>query len=297
MKCLQYSYNNAKIAQFLSTEVLKLKINQIITTLFIGLVLCVSNIYAEDVVAKLNKDWKNIHRTDCKLGAPDYYCSGIIAHVFDDDSFLYSSNHQPYPWSSNGKGFISFSYLRQDILVNDPLYTAPGIIDAGYILTPIANLTHSPQYTLLCEYPIDGATDERAEEGCAPTCKSVVINTSDEYVKNVVHEPKTMCSASPDQAGFKMMLDTINKLKANPPPYLLIAWNELVIQEWSNKDNKNFPIEAFFYEIKNNTFDPKAKAAAVSAAKLYHDATGIDVPVVAVDVKKLSLGDDAPFSN
>jgi hypothetical protein len=102
-----------------------------------------------------------------------------------------------------------------------------------------------------------------------------------------------MCSASPDQAGFTMMLDTIKKLKAEGEHPFYVNWNELVIQEWSNKTGKDedVPIEAFFYS------DITGKEKADAAAKSYHDLTGIDVPVVAVDVKKLVSGDDAPFSN
>lgn len=104
------------------------------------------------------------------------------------------------------------------------------------------------------------------------------------------------CSASSDQPGFTMMLDTIKKIKAAKYSYPL-DWNELVIQEWSNKKSEEVPIEAFFYEIIDGIPDQNGKNKANSAAQAYYQATGIYVPVVAVDVKKLVLGDDAPFSN
>jgi len=261
-----------------------------------GLFLCVCNTYADDVATKLNQDWKNINRTDCKSGDPDYYCSGVIAHVFDDDPSLHANPWMPNDADKN-KGSISFSYLRQDIPVDSPLYVSDTTVGAGYIFAPIANLTSSQLFTLLCDYPINGSTDQRPAPGCGPTCESVGVKTSDEYLANVNIEPKTMCSASPDLAGFTMMLDTFKKLKAEqPPPIFMINWNELVIQQWSNKEDKDVPIEAFFYEI--NAPDVKdGKDKADDAAQKYHQATGIDVPVVAVDVKKLKSGDDAPFSN
>lgn len=282
-----------------------MKIIQRVTTLFMGLFLCVCNTYAGDAATKLNQDWKNINRAGCKSSDPDYYCSGVIAHVLDNES---STNH---PWMPNhagvAKGSISFSYLRQDIPVDNPLYVSDTTVGAGYIFAPTASLTRSQQFTLFCEYPINGATDLRVKgtKGCGPqqnnnltdisTCKDIGVSTSDDYVKNINIEPKRMCSASPDQTGFAMMLDTIKKLKAEGPHYFFVNWNELVIQEWSNKKSKDIPIEAFFYEIINNT--PKGKIAADSAAQSYHRVTGIDVPVVAVDVHKLASGDDAPFSN
>lgn len=283
---------------------LKLKIIQIVTTLFIGLFLCACNTYAGDAATQLNQDWKNINRTGCKSGDPDYYCSGVIVHVFDNESFLHTSNS--YPWMPNdkgiGRGSISFSYLRQDIPVEFPLF--PADIAAGYIFAPIARLSNSKQYTLFCDYPQNGATDWRPDnKGCGPyhsnstdlsTCKSAGINTSDDYVKNVEQYHQECCSASPDQNGFTMVLDTIKKLTAAK---YYPSWNELVIQEWSNKESKDVPIEAFFYEIVNNTPDIKGKAAADSAAQLYQQVTGIEVPVIAVDVEKLTAGSDAPFSN
>jgi len=282
-----------------------LKATQIVTTLFMGLFLCVCNTYAGDAAAILNQYWKNINQTGCKSDDPDYYCSGVIAHVFDDESFLHSSNS--YPWMPNAagitKGSISFSYLRQDISVGEPLYLSE-VSNAGYIFAPIAGLTSSQQYTLFCDYPVNGFTDDRTNKGCGKkrfnnnstdlsTCKKARVYTSDMYVRKSQY-PKLMCSASPDQTGFKMMLDTIKKLTVQRTRAKMF-WNELVIQEWSNKESNDVPIEAFFYEIVNNT--PKGKDAADSAAQLYHQVTGIDVPVVAVDINKLASGDDAPFSN
>lgn len=299
---LQQQYIIAKIAHYLS-EVYKLKAIQIVTTLFIGLFLCVCNVYAGDAAAILNQYWKNVNHTGCASSDPDYYCSGVIAHVFDDESFLHSSS--TYPWMPNQagitKGSVSFSYLRQDIPVNEPLYMSD-VSKAGYIFAPIASLASSQQYTLFCDYPLNAFTDKRIDKGCGhkiiftnttdlSTCKKALVFTSDQYVRRA-HNPKTMCSASPDQAGFKMMLDTIKKLTIKIPK---MYWNELVIEEWHTRDSKDVPIEAFFYEVINNV--PQGKNAADSAAQSYHEVTGIDVPVVAVDINKLALGDDAPFSN
>jgi len=50
---------------------------------------------------------------------------------------------------------------------------------------------------------------------------------------------QNFCSAAPDQAGFSMMLSTIKLLGAIHN----IDWNELIIQEWSDKENKDVPIE------------------------------------------------------
>ena len=77
------------------------------------------------MVAKLNHDWKNINRTDCKLGDPDYYCSGVIAHVFDDDSFSHTSNDYS-PWMPNDAGRTSIVYsihpcIQQDVFIIRPL--------------------------------------------------------------------------------------------------------------------------------------------------------------------------------
>lgn len=41
----------------------------------------------------------------------------------------------------------------------------------------------------------------------------------------------------------------------------------------------------------------QGKDAADYAVQLYHNETGINVPVVAVDINKLAARDDAPFSN
>lgn len=289
-----------------------MKIFQVITIVFMGLFLFVSNTYAVDAATKLNQDWKNINRTGCKPDDPDYYCSGIIAHVFDNDSLLHISNSYPWMPSDKGitKGSVSFSYLRQDISPGSfyPLYD--GDIAAGYIFEPNARLTGSKQYELLCDYPQNGDTDWRpASKGCGPyhkisthsptndlsTCNSVGVYTSDDYVRNVVLYREQCCSAASDQTGFTMMLETIKKIKA--AKYFSLDWNELVIQEWSNKENKDVPIEAFFYEVINNIPDASGKAKADSAAQSYHEVTGMDVPVVAVDVDKLISGNDAPFSN
>jgi len=61
---------------------------------------------------------------------------------------------------------------------------------------------------------MNGATDDRIDKGCGhrrfnnnstdlSTCEKARVTTSDEYVIKA-QEPKTMCSASPDQAGFNI---------------------------------------------------------------------------------------------
>src|SRR5438270_9734598 len=124
-----------------------MKILKRLIILFAGSFAWSSNIYAEDMAAKLNHDWNNINRLNCKLDAPDYYCSGIIAHIFDKDSFqklskTFSSSFNNVPWMPNQagieKGSVSFSYLRQDIPVYHPLF--PSTVPAGYIFEPIARL-------------------------------------------------------------------------------------------------------------------------------------------------------------
>lgn len=294
-----------------------MKVLKIIITLLAGQFFWVTTLYAEDMAAKLNHDWSNSNRAECKLDAPDYYCSGIIIHIFDNDSlrtlsrpFLKTSGNEPWMPNQAGikKGSVSFSYLRQDISVDYPLYVADVL--AGYIFEPIARLPANEiakEYTLLCDYPEDAMSDTRPDKGCGfpsnssyfsnltdlSTCKSKGINTPEDYSKSITGI-QNICSAAPDQPGFKMMLDTIKILRSIGYP---LVWNELIIQEWSDKENKNVPLEAFFYEILDNVPDEKGKAAADQAAKLYHDATGIDVPVVGLDRKKLVFGEDGPFTN
>jgi hypothetical protein len=275
----------------------------------------------QTTVQLLNQDWNNTTRQTCQIGDPDYYCSGVIIHVFDmlslmnlvqNSPSLSMSSYKPWMPSQRGiqKGSVSFSYLRRDIAIKNSLY--PGDILAGYIFIPISRLkkNHALLYNPYCEYPMNAGTNSIDNKGCGSldsfqkknqhritetdlgTCKALDIDTPEKYVHQKPPYPGApICSVSPDQTGFNLMIDTIKYLKENPN--VTLPNNEVVIKEWSDFSDNVVPIEAFFYITQD--LEHKGEIAANNAAALYKDATGDTVPVVKIDIQKLDQGAADPF--
>lgn len=138
-----------------------------------------------DVAQKLTKLY-NDTRQDCGgPSKPAFLCSGVLFRATwpSTDYMFYSVSPK-----SQKSGGISVSYLRKDAKFRRLAYG----LKSGFILNPIfGNPKENKDYDVLCSFPIDAATDARAQAGCTDSsftpnyveksCQDLGITTADQW--------------------------------------------------------------------------------------------------------------------
>ncbi|MFF7109239.1 hypothetical protein [Pseudomonas sichuanensis] len=243
------------------------------------------------IAARLNLRY-NARENTCPGNLPAYYCNGIIIRSVDNGNF---NPWDPSP-SAIALGAVSFSYFRVDSHVNN-FYR-----NAGFIFLPQSEAAlQGKGMDYLCIYAYDAGTivGTRPAKGCGlkprsstnadlSTCASKNATTVSSWYAFTQTIPNRdyQCSLSTANAA---QFAVSYQVRANRPPNMEALWNEMMVNLWPQNHGAKLPIEAFFYKVGNSASLNDAKTFQTK----FKSNTGIWVPVVALDLNKLS---GSPFS-
>ncbi len=141
-----------------------------------------------DVVARLNQLYSDT-RQDCGgPSKPAFLCSGVLFRATwpSTDYMFYSISPK-----SQKSGGVSASYLRKDAKYRKLAYG----LKSGFIFDTIfGNPKDHQDYAVLCSFPIDAATDDRAQQGCTDSrrtpnsveksCQDINVSTAEQWAAN-----------------------------------------------------------------------------------------------------------------
>ncbi|MFJ4193733.1 hypothetical protein [Pseudomonas sp. NPDC089534] len=222
--------------------------------------------------------------------APSFLCSGIVIRgtTYGDTYNVWD----PSPGSVKN-GFVAFSYMRTDARF-PALYRRA---NNGYIVHPVSELPAGQiKFQYNCFFPIDGATEWRADNGCGQHslhgaisryCSLQGVTTADQfmahYMANTQAREQKQCSfdvrdSSPYQTAalFREAVAAMPRIPKNG----LNDENELVVGVWAKQPAAKMPIEAFFYTNASGLVQAKKNQASY-----YTQAAGKIVPII-----KLTIG-------
>lgn len=235
-------------------------------------------------------------------GKPAYACSGVLLRVTKPSDKYYTWNNSPNAMAKRG---VSFSYLRADA----PIRALAESARSGYTLAPLdQRATGTMAYNPLCAFPTDGDTWERGKGGCGDNqrtpqvkenlCDAVGINTAEQWIAhyNASPDPEVIdrWAGNPDYRyaaqcafdirdrlgatgakNFHETLRVMQLMKDRP-----FAWNEVMIQTWSESRFKELPIQSFFY-IAGNT---AGREDAQRVQRDWQREAGRFVPVISISL-------------
>lgn len=243
-----------------------------------------------DPAAELT-DWYNSRVFDCGAhDKPAYECSGIMLRVTDSMGSF-------YPWDPSDKsvasGGVSFSWLRNNSRFLKLAWGGTnGLVFYPSRLTPPGKKN---DIAVLCAFPMDAATDHRADKGCGAyssypksgMCQKQGIWDSREWIK-MSYNPATNKHLGP--CGFGMQDPGTKHLSAhffwaslwargwmNYSDTMRISQNELRLSTWSRGIGNTLPIHSFFYLKGSNGL-----TAARRDQQRYYDAYRQIIPIVQI---------------
>ncbi|MHA6161133.1 halovibrin HvnA [Pseudomonas sichuanensis] len=232
-----------------------------------------------EVAAALNARYLSTV-SNCGSGsAPAFLCSGVILR-----STVYSDAYDSWDPSpgSHRQGSVSFSYLRRDNNFDRFWSAKNGLVFYPIFETPAGKL----KLPILCFFPIDGGSDNRAEHRCgaypgipeSDKCDRLGIYTAEQYVAK--YPPTTgwgrTCGWDVRDELNQYAVQNFNegmRSKRLDTGYFTV-WNELVVQAWSDDADAQVPIQAFFY------MDSVSLTLAKKDKEKYRTKTGIIVPLI-----------------
>lgn len=238
-------------------------------------------------------------------GRAAFYCDGVLVRVTEWGPGYYVWNPSP---ASVRLGAVSFSYVRRDLGITELAWDKP--FSAGIIFkdvdTAITDGDESIQ--LLCSFPSDAASVNRANNGCGAhvtypeasiycSAKTPPIDTLEKWETfyNEVSgggqfgsRNKHQCSFHSGQAAFALSLAVRQHFTPQSDKQF---HNEILLRAWSPRnDPSHLPIQAFFYHERN------ARAVGLEGAQQmqvdYKKCTGRFMPIVKVTLTNL----DTPFT-
>lgn len=253
--------------------------------------------YAEpgpDIAKKLTQLY-NDTRQDCGgPSKPAFLCSGVLLRAtwpsMDYDFFSVSPKSQK-------SGGISVSYLRKDAKFQKLAFG----LSSGFFLYPIfGNPKENKDYQVLCSFPIDAATDFRAQAGCTDSnltatvekyCHELGIQTADQWVADY----RMKGNNNSMQCAFDVR-DERNR-EAAPAFYQSIlamgkmgafqTQNELRVAKWEESPPTSPPVMAVFY----------ASDIGIDGARLnqiqWYQATKQYLPVIQMQLPQTPANDAA----
>ena len=206
--------------------------------------------------AALNTRYQDTRQNCGSASTPAFLCSGVIVRVT-----TYSPDYDSWDPSDTAiaKKGVSFSYLRKD----SKFSRMPWGGENGFLLYPIFSAPPDKMDPdVLCNYPIDGHTDDRDEK-----CGSFAINpTSRPCELQGITTAAQWLSLYQQQAGsnrhlcaFNVRDDTnhlagpafyaslVAKSQGAPTDQRFTQHNELVLGVWAKGLARTLPIQAFFY--------------------------------------------------
>ena len=231
---------------------------------------------------------------------PSLQCSGILLRGTSLNTGTTYNAWDPSPTAIRVGG-ISFSYLRSDF----KMYRLAYDYVKGFIFYPA--LSTPPDKTIietLCFFPIDGASDNRANRGCgiyndqspiSVPCNEQNIHTAEQWFKHYNDYPKgkyrcsfdiSNTSPTPSAPAFE------EGLKAGQlvfkEHYNKVAPSDVKMVTWVNTPAQQLPIEAFFYT------DNTGITSIQKDQKIFFDQTGTVLPIIKITLPA-TLGQDATF--
>lgn len=238
-----------------------------------------------DIAEVLTAQYNDM-RKDCgNSSQPAFMCSGVMLRVTSADV--------DKPWipssASVTSGGVSFSYLRDDAKFSRLAYGRKN----GLIFYPTANRPGGKlDVPVLCAFPIDAATNNRADKGCGVSsnqtinsdlCRTQGIFTAEQWK---THYQQGNNSHS-NQCGFDERnysgYNVADAFYQNIRAMSLISaesineQNELRLATWSSSTSiaSQLPLQAFFY-ISDGL------AVAQKDQQNFYNDTKIIVPIVKV---------------
>jgi len=244
----------------------------------------------EDMANALNIRLGN-RAWDCGADSkPAFLCSGVIIRAAEEQQFW-------VPLKKNiDAGAISASYLRIDSKFKTLVYRR----NSGFTLYPIfANPSKNARYEVLCSFPNDGGTDNRADRGCAdhvqtPTvenyCDQIGVRSGKDWIARFPADKvkySEICAFDvrdrrDAHAGpaFRASLDARNYGGET----LFPVDNELRIGTWGNNPPYDPPVESTFYTTPPTSSTSGLENARANqiewwlAAKRYLPLVKLDLP-------------------
>jgi len=236
---------------------------------------------------------------------PAFLCSGVLLRGTNTFSTSYHS-WDPSPTSVESGG-VSFSYLRIDSKYSKLAYS----YNNGFIFFPFFNAPDNEgidtDIDIMCSFPIDAATESRADKGCGasyvyPTqsgpCQEQDIFTADEWYSHYSqgNENHTyQCGFTIDDysnydtaSAFYQTILSMAKISSES----IKEQNELRLATWAQGKQDSLPIQAFFYVNGSNA----GKTSAQNNQKDYFNSTtnNIWIPVIKITLPA-TTSDDASF--
>lgn len=231
--------------------------------------------------------------------SPAFLCSGLFIRgtVASDDYHSWD----PSPGSVTSGG-VSFSWLRKDSKFNKLAY---GYVN-GFILTPQQDATQDKiDMSVLCAFPVDGATDHRSDAGCgeytghpeSTACQSQGIYTADDWYQHYI----TFDSNHASQCGFGLdsryphISDAFNQTILSMAKISTESFNEqneARIATWAQGIPQQLPLQAFFYL---NGSASGLQGAQHDQNDFYQQTAGMVLPIVNITLPQ-SPDQDVVFS-
>ena len=132
---------------------------------------------------------------------PAFLCSGVLFRATwpSTDYMFYSISPK-----SQKSGGVSASYLRKDAKYRKLAYG----LKSGFIFDTIfGNPKDHQDYSVLCSFPIDAATDDRAQQGC----------TDSRRTPNSVESPARTSTSAPPSSGRRTTGRTAATIRGSAP--------------------------------------------------------------------------------
>jgi len=221
--------------------------------------------------------------------SPLFLCSGILLRATSEFSSNYHS-WNPNP-NSPKKGGVSFSYMRRDASFNKLAYSH----NNGFTVWPIFHLPAGKlEMEVLCYFPMDGATDLRADFGCGAhrdhkdsgPCqdKNPPILTGAAWLADYNKAPEGE-SKRDQSCGFRMVSETPDSAHLFDEAMHVVhlyrgaffdSQDEAIIATWDEGLETTLPLESFFYVAGT----PGVEHAGANQQDFYDTSHGIWRPVI-----------------
>ncbi|MUI52950.1 halovibrin HvnA [Aliivibrio fischeri] len=251
----------------------------------------------DSLVQALRNDYNDTSQ-DCN-GSPAFLCSGITFRGNEPGNY-HVWNPSPNAINSGG---VSFSYLRKDSKYSKLAYG----YDSGYIMYQIFGAPSDKiDLDYLCFFPIDAATNTRAQNGCgtypgvsgSQSCDEQGIYTSSEWKTHYSNGNGSHTHQCSFNLRENAASDTTQNFAEGIKSMATIAnesfgtQNELRLAVWPQNIGDILPVQAFFYTADSGSH---GRDEAQIYQKDFYGETNIAIPVI-----KMTLPDnknqDAQFT-
>lgn len=242
----------------------------------------------QQVANGLTQRYHNTSESCANGSRPAYVCTGVILRGTLTSMTDAYDVWNPSPTAVNVGG-VSFSYIRSDYKMS----RLANFYNHGFILYPPATApAKATRLTVLCFFPVDGASDNRSDNGCGPVrsdaqagkpCAARGVTTGVQWVAHYKAEPALLKRCSFDvreslgSQAVRNFNEGLNGGRMASAATIQIP-NDLKIQLWPQDIPGQLPIEAFFY----------VSSAGLQSARhnqrRYRQLTGITLPVIALSM-------------